>query len=145
VFRGLLFCELCTRRMQGQWVRDRPYYRCRFPFEYAQANTLTHPRNVYVCEDELVAPLDAWLLDCLAPHRVTEAVELMYASQPDQLPPLPDRAQQIIEECDRKIANYRALLDAGRCAPRRWLDRRGERQASRRAGITAPGTTEARG
>jgi DNA invertase Pin-like site-specific DNA recombinase len=29
--RGCVWCGLCTRRMQGHWVRDLTYYRCRFP------------------------------------------------------------------------------------------------------------------
>jgi hypothetical protein len=31
--RGLLYCGVCDRRMQGQWVNDAAYYRCRFPEE----------------------------------------------------------------------------------------------------------------
>jgi DNA invertase Pin-like site-specific DNA recombinase len=115
LFRGVLFCSLCGRRMQGQWLRGKAYYRCRFPDEYATANKLAHPRNVYLREDQLVAPLDEWLLSALAPPRLEEAIEAMYASQldSDQLPPQTGPAQQTLVECDRKIANYRALLDAG--------------------------------
>jgi hypothetical protein len=29
--RGLLFCGVCDRRMQGHWANAVPYYRCRFP------------------------------------------------------------------------------------------------------------------
>lgn len=100
--------------MQGQWLRGTAYYRCRFPDQYASANKLPHPRNVYLREDQLVAPLDDWLLTALAPAQLEATIEAMYASQHDNLPePCADSIQQIIEDCDRKIANYRALLDAG--------------------------------
>lgn len=46
VLRGILYCGICHRRMQGNWVNNAPYYRCRFSTEYALANRVPHPRNV---------------------------------------------------------------------------------------------------
>jgi len=34
--------------MRGQRINQAAYYRCRFPAEYALANEISHPRNVYV-------------------------------------------------------------------------------------------------
>jgi site-specific DNA recombinase len=31
--------------MQGNWTNAAPYYRCRFPSEYALANRVEHPLN----------------------------------------------------------------------------------------------------
>ncbi|ETK35290.1 hypothetical protein [Microbispora sp. ATCC PTA-5024] len=31
VLRGLLYCCVCTRRMEGSWNNGRPHYRCTFP------------------------------------------------------------------------------------------------------------------
>jgi len=36
----------CGRRMGSHWVNGLPYYRCRFPAEYALANRIEHPLNV---------------------------------------------------------------------------------------------------
>jgi hypothetical protein len=36
--RGLIFCGLCQRRMQGSWNNGRPHYRCVYPTEYGLAN-----------------------------------------------------------------------------------------------------------
>jgi DNA invertase Pin-like site-specific DNA recombinase len=44
--RGRLRCQLCDRRLQGQWIRGEAYYRCRSPVEYASAAGLDHPRSV---------------------------------------------------------------------------------------------------
>lgn len=107
-------CGLCNRRMQGQWLREMPYYRCRFPDEYANANRLAHPRNVYLREDQLVPPLDEWLLTALAPPHLEESIDAMYSSQPAVTGPATgDPDQEVIKECDRKLANYRSLLDTG--------------------------------
>ena len=35
VLSGLVRCVLCGRRMQGSWTNGQPYYRCKFPAEYA--------------------------------------------------------------------------------------------------------------
>lgn len=43
--------------MQGHWINSAPYYRCRFPAEYALANKLDHPRNVYLREDAFADPV----------------------------------------------------------------------------------------
>ncbi|WP_165945781.1 recombinase family protein [Micromonospora sp. KC606] len=55
VFRGLVDCAACQRRRQGQHNHGDAYYRCRFPQEYALANDVDHPRNVYLREDALIA------------------------------------------------------------------------------------------
>jgi Recombinase len=44
--RGLLFCGICQRRMQGNFNHGLLHYRCRFPNEYALANRVEHPRVV---------------------------------------------------------------------------------------------------
>ncbi|MFD2765874.1 zinc ribbon domain-containing protein [Micromonospora eburnea] len=31
IFRGMLYCAACHRRMQGQYNHGAAYYRCRFP------------------------------------------------------------------------------------------------------------------
>lgn len=38
--------------MRSHWINDAPYYhRCGFPAEYALANRVQHPINVYLRED----------------------------------------------------------------------------------------------
>jgi hypothetical protein len=58
LLRGLLFCSACDRRMSSHWVNKAAYYRCRFPEEYALANKVSHPLNVYIREDRIVPRLD---------------------------------------------------------------------------------------
>ncbi|MEU5789753.1 recombinase family protein [Micromonospora purpureochromogenes] len=114
VFRGMIYCAACDRRMQGQYNHGDAYYRCRFPQEYALANQVPHPRNVYLREDALTDPLDTWLASAFAPHRIEQTITAMADAQPlDHPSATSPAAQTIINECDAKLERYRAALDAG--------------------------------
>ncbi len=118
LFRGVLLCGLCDRRMQGHWLRGKAYYRCRFPEQYAMANHLAHPHTTpskrVPARGPTRRPAGRLVATALAQHRLEATIEAMYASQlDDAAEPLPNPLEQVIEGCDRKIANYRALLDAG--------------------------------
>ncbi|MGC4864625.1 recombinase family protein [Micromonospora sp. DT53] len=114
VFRGLIYCAACDRRMQGQYSHGDAYYRCRFPQEYALANQVQHPSNVYLREDTLTDPLDTWLASAFAAGRIEQTITAMTDAQPpNQPPPLATTTQTIITECDTKLERYRAALDAG--------------------------------
>ncbi|MBB5940149.1 recombinase family protein [Streptomyces zagrosensis] len=66
--RGMVRCARCNRLMQGTWNNAEPYYRCRFPAEYATANQIEHPRNVYLREQTVLGPLTSWLRSAAAPQ-----------------------------------------------------------------------------
>jgi site-specific DNA recombinase len=114
VLGGRLVCGVCDRKMQSHWANELAYYRCRFPAEYALASKITHPRNVFVREDEVLPELDAWLAGQFAPDRIEEVIEEMTAAQdsPGHQQMITE-AHQAIRECETKMARYRAALDAG--------------------------------
>lgn len=113
--RGLLLCGVCGRKMQAQFSHGQPYYRCRYPNEYALANHVRHPRNVYLPERDILPLLDTWLLRAFAPHRLTDTIDRLHAAQPRQaVTARPgDDVEALIAECDAKLARYRAVADAG--------------------------------
>ncbi|MGR6998363.1 recombinase family protein [Yinghuangia aomiensis] len=115
VLQGRFTCTLCTRKMEGNWSNDQAYYRCHYPAEYARTNNINHPLQVYVREADVLPALDKWLARAFAPHRFEETISLMLAAQGGD--PGADaeitRARAKIAECDRKIAGYQAVLDAG--------------------------------
>ncbi|MEV4656439.1 recombinase family protein [Micromonospora sp. NPDC049301] len=114
VFRGMIYCAVCQRRMQGQYNHGAAYYRCRFPQEYALTNEVEHPRNVYLREDALTDPLDEWLASAFTPDHLDQTITAMCDTQPTvQLRPHAAAAQATIAACDAKLAQYRAALDAG--------------------------------
>ena len=86
VLRGLLFCGICTRRMQGSWNNDQAYYRCTYPSEYARTNHVRHPRVVYLREAEILPELDTWLSNSLDPARLSATIEALAASQDHAIP-----------------------------------------------------------
>jgi site-specific DNA recombinase len=123
--RGLLFCGVCGRRMQGHWANAAPYYRCRFPSEYALANRLRHPPNVTLRQDALLESLDTRLVSKFAPRHLSATVDELASTTAGQPGPscAEDDLKAKITECDRKLAQYRATLDAGAdpASVARWI------------------------
>jgi site-specific DNA recombinase len=115
--RGVLHCALCGRKMSGKWNNDQAYYLCRFPVEYALANKISHPRNVYLREADVLGHVDDWLAQLFAPGGIGATVDQL-AEQAEQLedPATAVRAaaaRERISTCDDQIAGYRASIDAG--------------------------------
>jgi hypothetical protein len=105
--------------MQGQRSNGEAYYRCRYALEYALANKISHPSNVYLRERDVLAPLDDALAGAFAPTRLQDTITRMAASQ---LPANPDytavrTARARLADFDTKLAGYRAALDAGADPP----------------------------
>jgi hypothetical protein len=114
--RGCVWCAVCERRMQSHWAHDVPYYRCRFPAEYALANRVQHPVNVYLREDQLIGDVNRWLAREFAPHRLHKTIAALAAVQLAEPAARPDDREEIalkVAECDKKLVQYRAALDAG--------------------------------
>jgi hypothetical protein len=141
VLRGLLFCAICERRMQGHWANAAPYYRCRFPNEYAVANKVQHPLNVTLRQDVLLDPLDEWLASKFElPYLPATIHELTAAaSTPEQADTAEGEIKAKIDDCDRRLTQYRAALDAGAdpATVAQWITQteaeRARYQATRRA------------
>ena len=109
---GRMRCGVCGRRMQGHWTHGRAYYRCKFTEDYP-AGDCQHPRNVYVKEDAVVRGLDR-----MARRAVRRRPHRRHLRPPRRrLRTRPRRQEReaalraAIADCDRKLANYRALLD----------------------------------
>jgi site-specific DNA recombinase len=101
--------------MQSHWANSAPYYRCRFPAEYALANRITHPPNVCLREDAILADVDGWLTREFGPHRLRETIADLVAAE-ERGAIRPDDHEEIAQKigaCDHKLAQYRAALDAG--------------------------------
>jgi len=111
-----LLCGLCDRRMTGNWNNDQAYYRCRFPAENALAYRVNHPKTVYLREADVTGPLDAWLGQAFDPARMDATLALLAdqaAAGTGYASTRTEAAQARIVDLDKKIAQYRASLDAG--------------------------------
>ncbi|MCB0991966.1 MAG: zinc ribbon domain-containing protein [Acidimicrobiales bacterium] len=111
---GHVYCAECGRRMQGSWNHDRPYYRCKFPKEYAVGKG-EHPNTIYVREDAITPAIDNWLAQLFDDEHIdATCAALETAAGPD----LAEQnriavARAKLTECDNKLAKYRQALEAG--------------------------------
>jgi site-specific DNA recombinase len=113
-FGGAVFYGVCQRRMQGHWINSAPYYRCRFPAEYALANRISHPRNVYLREDAFDAEVTGWLTTALAPGRLDETIDHMTAAQAAaEDTTQAEAAKAKMADANLKMARYKAALEVG--------------------------------
>ncbi|GIE89748.1 recombinase family protein [Actinoplanes regularis] len=114
VFRGAVYCGVCERRMQAQYSNKMAYYRCRFPREYALANRVEHPANVYLREGILTEPIDAWLASAFSPTNLPHTIAALVDAQPTDITAVRgDQVQKAIAACDGKLRQHRAALEAG--------------------------------
>jgi site-specific DNA recombinase len=115
VFKGLVWCAACDRRMQGHWANAQAYYRCRYPAEYALANKIDHPANVYLREAVILDPIDTWLAQVFAPPRLADTLHRLaeVSSHDPALDLEVEAARRSLTECDQRLARYRAALEAG--------------------------------
>jgi site-specific DNA recombinase len=113
--RGRLRCQLCDRRLQGQWIRGEAYYRCRYPVEYATAAGFDHPRSVNLREVDLLPRIDAWLGRLSDPDHLEATCQALAAASDQHATRGAKRAaaRQLLADCDRRLARYRAALEAG--------------------------------
>ncbi|MFD0857302.1 hypothetical protein ACFQ07_34180 [Actinomadura adrarensis] len=100
--------------MQAHHNGQASYYRCRFPEEYALANKVDHPRNIYVREADLLPDVDKWLTQVLAPHRIAETIRAMQEAQtPTGDDAVVTRAKAVLKDCAAKLDRYRVALEDG--------------------------------
>ncbi|MET8862308.1 zinc ribbon domain-containing protein [Nonomuraea sp. NPDC004580] len=111
----MLFCGYCKRRMQGNWNNDQAYYRCRYPAEYAMVNNIDHPKVASFREIDLLGRLDAWLARVFEPGRREQTIKTLAEYGQDACTPdsALETARSKVAECDRKLAQHRAALEAG--------------------------------
>jgi site-specific DNA recombinase len=112
--RGRLRCQLCDRRLQGQWIRGEAYYRCRYQAEYATAVGFDHPRSVYLREVDLLPRIDAWLGRLSDADHLEATCQALAAGSDQQATRSAEQtaARQLLADCDRRLARYRAALEA---------------------------------
>ena len=114
VLSGMMRCGICSRRMQGSWNHNQPYYRCRFPAEHAVTEQ-QHAKTVYVKEAVILPAVDEWLASLFAIDKIEDTCAAVEASlQPDPA----DKTLEIatrrkLKECDAKLARYRQALEVG--------------------------------
>jgi DNA invertase Pin-like site-specific DNA recombinase len=118
LFRGLITCGVCRRRMVGNPNHGRLYYRCTASRDYVRQHQISHPPALYLREEAITEPIDQFLRKELTGRSLAEnirrvadaqyraALAAYDATEVDEL-------RQKIADADAKISRYRATLDAG--------------------------------
>ncbi len=134
--RGIIYCAICSRRMEGTWhsrkdgVNGRALYRCALRSHRALIDDFPdHPRTLYVREDAILAPLDNWIATITSP----EALASHQPSAPRAS--TNDAVQAKLADVDRKIAALISAVEAGADLPQ--LTDQLRRRSVERAGLEA--------
>jgi hypothetical protein len=149
MLRGRVRCAHCQRRMEGTPKHNREYYRCvARTLTPGSAALATHPRNVYLPEHEVVAPLNAWLGGLFAPENLDATVAALLDSQSGggltATTVARDAARARLEEAETRLRRLRAAVEAG-VDPTALVESINDAQAqcvAARAEVDAAATTE---
>ena len=111
---GLVICDACGKRLQGNTVRGYSLYRCRMSSDYASP-LKDHPPCLSVREDRLLAHIDQWLSKLFTPENIeATATSIVTADSEDRREdPEVARARITLVESDRKLAKHLDGLEAG--------------------------------
>ena len=111
---GLVICDACGKRLQGNTVRGHSLYRCRVSSDYASP-LKDHPPCLSVREDRLLAHIDQWLSKLFTPENIeaTAAAIVTADSEDRREDPEVARARITLVESERKLAKHLDGLEAG--------------------------------
>ena len=111
---GLVLCDCCGKKLQGNMVRGNALYRCRVSPDYPVPIN-NHPPSLSVREDRLLPHIDSWLCEMFAPERIAAtAREVVQAdAEGHREDPAVVRARAALVESERKLAKHLDGLEAG--------------------------------
>jgi len=111
---GLVVCDACGKRLQGNTVRGYSLYRCRMSSDYASP-LKDHPPCLSVREDRLLVHIDQWLSKLFTPENIeATAASIVTADSEDRREdPEVARARITLVESERKLAKHLDGLEAG--------------------------------
>jgi site-specific DNA recombinase len=111
---GLVICDVCGKKLQGNTVRGYSLYRCYVGSDYASPLN-DHPPSLSVREDRLLAHIDQWLSTLFTPENIeaTAAAIVTADSEGRREDPEVARARITLVESERKLAKHLDGLEAG--------------------------------
>ena len=112
---GLVVCDACGKRLQGNTVRGHSLYRCVINRDYPVAPN-NHPPTLSIREDRLLPHVDEWLTELFASESAIEATAKQIVEADMRRvreDPAIERARLAIVECERKLAKHLDGLEAG--------------------------------
>ena len=111
---GLVICDCCGKKLQGNMVRGHAFYRCKLRRDYPVSMD-GHPQSVAVREDRLLPHVDQWLRGLFAPDCVEATAAQVVEADTDghREEAATARARLTLVECERKLAKHLDGLEPG--------------------------------
>jgi hypothetical protein len=113
--RGRVRCGHCGRRMEGTSRGPRIYYRCAArSIVPGSAVLATHPKIVYLPENAVVGPLNAWIGGLFAPDRREDtARRLLDADTARAEATRTAAAATAVADAEQRLRRMHAAIEAG--------------------------------
>jgi DNA invertase Pin-like site-specific DNA recombinase len=134
LFRGLIRCTVCKRKMEASPRAHGMYYRC-------PARTLapgspalaSHPPTIYLREDLLLEAVNAWLGELFLPDNVDRTVDQLVGHQQLGRPGgQRDKVRDRLKTAETRLQRLRAAIEAG-AEPAALIDGINQAQADKAA------------
>ncbi|WP_091297748.1 recombinase family protein [Amycolatopsis xylanica] len=114
LMKGLVRCEICTRKMQGAKIRTGIYYRCLArTLAPGSAVLADHPKTVNLREDVITPPVNAWLCQVFDLANRDETVAALVGTQQDK----PDTGRSVVakqlKDAEARLRRHQAAIEAG--------------------------------
>ncbi|MDI5977968.1 recombinase family protein, partial [Amycolatopsis magusensis] len=115
LFRGLLRCEICGRKMEASPRAHGMYYRCPARTLAPGSHVLAdHPPTVYVREDPLRDAVNGWVGQLFGPEHVDRTVHRIVSSQqPETRTRDSALAAERLAKAEAKLTRFQAAIEAG--------------------------------
>jgi hypothetical protein len=111
---GLVICDACGKKLQGNTVRGYSLYRCYVSSDYASPFK-DHPPSLSVREDRLLVHIDQWLSKLFNPENIEATATAIVTADSEARREDPEvaRARITLLESERKLAKHLDGLEAG--------------------------------
>ena len=115
LLRGVIYCGLCGRGMQGSARRSRAanghtrvLYRCEFGSTRSLPPDMDHPPSVHAREDAIIPRLDAWLAEIVTPESLASS-----QNHPIEVTAGDAAARAAIADCEARLERLVASIESG--------------------------------
>ena len=110
---GRMRCGRCGRRCRATGVHGHAYYRCNFTEDYPDSDSRSTRATSTSRKTRVVPASTDGSASCSTTTTSTTPATVSSVSRNQTRPPknVRPRSRAAIADCDRKLANYRALLD----------------------------------
>ncbi|MFD2489335.1 recombinase family protein [Amycolatopsis jiangsuensis] len=133
LLKGLVRCEICTRKMQGAAIRKGVYYRCiARTLAPGSAALADHPKTVNLREDVVTPPINAWLCQMFDPANRDETVAALIDTQGSQPSTGREAVEKRLKDAEARLRRHQAAIEAG-VDPAALVDAMNVAQAERQA------------